>query len=766
MDWCTFPFARFRYTWGCMAPWIPSMARFAMVHSGWSLLRLVDLLRWFTLQGVREVRSRGHCIRIYDFWMVLIIAAPSLRNWPKESTLTKLKLNAALVAIKFAYDLLKLATAHGGGTPSTHLVFDNTSVGQQTVGTWACRSHPELGKAVRHLVHLTERRFDFSFQTHHVYGHCGDPGNEIVDTLAKRAAEGKATTDLRDFISFQMTERFLRSAEWFWFLFRTDLHCFWSEKSLKLPAKPSTSPAVDLLDCTEGLEKDSHTAVGNLNIKIAIRLMYFHSRRVLNRPNLTLEDPPVKNFCWNSSMTTRFRCLPCRKPELRSYGRVLMTSTSSWRAQLLLGAISAWLCASVGLCQSYPDGSELQVYTSHMRTSPLLQQIPASLLCESKLRCSSVLLWPVMPLILEQVMRPVRHTGKNWKRRFHKDTMTGMSSWWGTWIAVLVENLPRRLDTSKLRTVMGRSINVTISSWPRESDCPQLFLNTKKDQQVLGYTRMANGFAIWLRWDPPAMETCRLQSLGRTGHRPCPQEDRPLCCSTLLATGVSDLPHQTQGSQQVAWTRSWKFEWKLLLGLASDRCWLAHGCSHPCRDHPAEHLPVFGRIQEEEEEQPQENHPVGWNLGVGLPEEGGPLTPDWSRSPTEENPTVVLLPCLGWPWLPWITELWSDPRRSRQAYRSWTPRLQEVGKRSYSCSSQRRFYLLQQSFWRSRLFPGPTAIPKVLADHSQVPTSPPNQTSGIFALSNWMSGGSVESTLSILGGWHQHQCCWIDPSLS
>lgn len=44
--------------------------------------------------------------------------------------------NAALVAIKFAYDLLKLATAHGGGTPSTHLVFDNTSVGQQTVGTW------------------------------------------------------------------------------------------------------------------------------------------------------------------------------------------------------------------------------------------------------------------------------------------------------------------------------------------------------------------------------------------------------------------------------------------------------------------------------------------------------------------------------------------------------------------------------------------------------------------------------------------------------
>lgn len=90
-----------------------------------------------------------------------------------------------------------------------------------------------------------------------------------MDTLAKRAAEGKATTDLRDFISFQMTERFLRSAAWFWFLFPTDLHCFWSEKSLKLPAKPSTSPAVDLLDCTEGLEKDSHTAVGNLNIKIA-----------------------------------------------------------------------------------------------------------------------------------------------------------------------------------------------------------------------------------------------------------------------------------------------------------------------------------------------------------------------------------------------------------------------------------------------------------------------------------------------------------------
>ena len=177
--------------------------------------------------------------------------------------------SAALIAVKLAHDLTKLIQASGGIAPELHLVFDNSTVGQQAVGNWTCKSRPDLGKAVRHLVQMTERRFSSAFHTHHVYGHCGDPGNEIVDTLARYAAEGIATDSLCDFVAYQTADFYLQSSAWFWMLFRQDLLPFWKEQSLFVPAHPTTCPPEDLLDRSLSRQTDTQLGVGRLHLKIA-----------------------------------------------------------------------------------------------------------------------------------------------------------------------------------------------------------------------------------------------------------------------------------------------------------------------------------------------------------------------------------------------------------------------------------------------------------------------------------------------------------------
>ena len=139
---------------------------------------------------------------------------------------------AALIAVKFAHDLLKLATHTGTRAPQAHLVYDNATVGMQSVGTWTCVQRPKLGHAVRHLVQMGEQRFHMEYSTHHVYGHQGDPGNEIVDTLARDAAEGRATHQLVDLLAHLTDSHFADNSAWFWLLFRPDLTRYWSQHCL------------------------------------------------------------------------------------------------------------------------------------------------------------------------------------------------------------------------------------------------------------------------------------------------------------------------------------------------------------------------------------------------------------------------------------------------------------------------------------------------------------------------------------------------------
>ena len=176
---------------------------------------------------------------------------------------------AALIAVKFAHDLLKLATHTGTRAPQAHLVYDNATVGMQSVGTWTCVQRPKLGHAVRHLVQMGEQRFHMEYSTHHVYGHQGDPGNEIVDTLARDAAEGRATHQLVDLLAHLTDSHFADNSAWFWLLFRPDLTRYWSQHCLFLPDKPSTVPSPDILNFLEDEVTAETPTLSLIQLKLA-----------------------------------------------------------------------------------------------------------------------------------------------------------------------------------------------------------------------------------------------------------------------------------------------------------------------------------------------------------------------------------------------------------------------------------------------------------------------------------------------------------------
>lgn len=162
-----------------------------------------------------------------------------------------------------------------------------------------------------------------------------------------------------------MTERFLQSAAWFWFLFRKDLHGYWLGKSIKLPAQPATSPAGDLLDCTNNFMKESHEAVGNLDIKIAtanvLSLKAGSKKAEFDawgpaRQELLLQqfyDHKVQMFAMQETRIKKlWKCLD------EKY--IILKSAATAR-----GHFGMAMCFSRTMPHgtvSYPDGSELKVF--------------------------------------------------------------------------------------------------------------------------------------------------------------------------------------------------------------------------------------------------------------------------------------------------------------------------------------------------------------------------------------------------------------------
>ena len=190
-------------------------------------------------------------------------------NVPTSSSYTA-ELAAAAIAIKFTHDILKLFGAHGFPMPEVHHLYDSITVGNQASGRWQFKSDPNLGGLVRSLNLLVSHRFQVCFHDWHVRGHHGDPGNELVDALARTAAKGTDVGQTGSWIQRIMTPTFAHQAAWFWLLFNPSLAPYWHGTQLCIPPS-GTQPDTRVLPA--GLAdpgKDSHPLLEHAEVHLRL----------------------------------------------------------------------------------------------------------------------------------------------------------------------------------------------------------------------------------------------------------------------------------------------------------------------------------------------------------------------------------------------------------------------------------------------------------------------------------------------------------------
>eukprot|EP00438_Fugacium_kawagutii_P025183 Skav201055 [mRNA] locus=scaffold215:260288:266747:- [translate_table: standard] len=154
--------------------------------------------------------------------------------------------HAAAVAAKFAYDILKLNPGLCHHT-AVEFIYDNVTVGQQLMGNWTARSNPVLGTAARSIFLLLSQRFGVQPVGCHVYGHTGEPGNSLVDTLAALARDESPLQDLSHFLQVVNQKNRLPGWSWMWTMFDPQYPVDWASQSLQVPDHAVTQPSVDVL---------------------------------------------------------------------------------------------------------------------------------------------------------------------------------------------------------------------------------------------------------------------------------------------------------------------------------------------------------------------------------------------------------------------------------------------------------------------------------------------------------------------------------------
>ena len=135
---------------------------------------------------------------------------------PKANSSYQAELWTAIIALKFSFDLLKTAHYVQGWFPCLHLCFDAQTIGKQADGSWAVKALPREAARARSLYQWLEAVTEQPISSWHIPGHEGEPGNEIVDHLAKLAAEGKGLHSLQDWLDFLFQRDWDVAFPWLW----------------------------------------------------------------------------------------------------------------------------------------------------------------------------------------------------------------------------------------------------------------------------------------------------------------------------------------------------------------------------------------------------------------------------------------------------------------------------------------------------------------------------------------------------------------------
>ena len=138
---------------------------------------------------------------------------------------------------------MKIAVEVFGAKPSVSFLFDSLSVGKQAEGLWQAKKDKVSCHAIRSILRILQTRWDVDCEHSFVPGHCGDPGNELVDTIALCAAKGIQLQNWDTTLSFLTNWHFVQALGWGWIFRHPSFSSCWSESTLCLPSKPMTTPA-------------------------------------------------------------------------------------------------------------------------------------------------------------------------------------------------------------------------------------------------------------------------------------------------------------------------------------------------------------------------------------------------------------------------------------------------------------------------------------------------------------------------------------------
>eukprot|EP00438_Fugacium_kawagutii_P019842 Skav227937 [mRNA] locus=scaffold146:464374:475885:- [translate_table: standard] len=167
---------------------------------------------------------------------------------PRAQDSYQAELLAAIIAHKFGFDLLKL-NATLGPSVEVNFCFDSTSVGCQTTGHWEGARHKHLVHALRNVRRLLEKAFFVTPGDIHTQGHSGNPGNELVDECARRAAAGTPFHNFDDFFDLILSRDHTTAIAWIWALFDPQLAVDWTTQTWSLPTSPTTTFDVAISTC-------------------------------------------------------------------------------------------------------------------------------------------------------------------------------------------------------------------------------------------------------------------------------------------------------------------------------------------------------------------------------------------------------------------------------------------------------------------------------------------------------------------------------------
>ena len=156
------------------------------------------------------------------------------------------ELFAASIAVQMAFDILKIQELLSS-FPNVHFVFDSLTVGRQLEGTWGSHRATAHCHYNRSIIKLIETRFHIQCEYHFTPGHDDDPGNELVDVVARAAANGHFFHDWSAYFEHALRPTFVQACEWLWILFDSDWATLISKDALRMPARPTTTPTQDAL---------------------------------------------------------------------------------------------------------------------------------------------------------------------------------------------------------------------------------------------------------------------------------------------------------------------------------------------------------------------------------------------------------------------------------------------------------------------------------------------------------------------------------------